>query len=226
MSPLHLSDSSQRLNFVSKIQHGSCTHSRWALALPYPQQTPVSLCWDIGTHVQYRVQTLFCTKEIQGLFKGFQGLISHFSRTPFSAKKSLVLPQHEQFYPEGLSVFAPFSLEFYLNYRVSIEIQGLSSTDCNFQGLSRPWMFLLKYCQYTNWVGLSTLWKGSCVKGMCTQYWKSPSLTCFWVLSWLFVCSWVLNNRRYFLRKPVIIHKDFSQAKRVTTWMQIKHKWY
>ena len=44
----------------------------------------------------------------------------------------LVLPQHEQLYPEGLSVFAPFSLEFYLNYKLSIEIQGLSSTDCNF----------------------------------------------------------------------------------------------
>ena len=42
-------------------------------------------------------------------FKDFQGHISHFSRTPFSAKKRfesmsfLVLPQHEQFYPEGLS---------------------------------------------------------------------------------------------------------------------------
>ena len=31
-----------------------------------------------------------------------------------------------------------FNLELYLNYKVSIEIQGLSSTDCNFQGLSRP----------------------------------------------------------------------------------------
>ena len=57
----------------------------------------------------------------------------------------LVLPQHEQFFPEGLSVFAPFSLEFYLNYKVSIEIQGLSSTECNFQGLSRPWIFILKF---------------------------------------------------------------------------------
>ena len=48
-----------------------------------------------------------------------------------------VLPQHEEFYPKGLSVFAPFSLEFYLNYKVGIEIQGRSSTDCNFQGLLR-----------------------------------------------------------------------------------------
>ena len=49
----------------------------------------------------------------------------------------IVLPKHEQFYPEGLSVFAPFLLEFELNCKVSIEIQGRSSTDCNFQGLVR-----------------------------------------------------------------------------------------
>ena len=51
----------------------------------------------------------FFEQKLQGLFKDFQGHISHFSRTPFSAKKRfesmsfLVLPQHEQFYPEGLS---------------------------------------------------------------------------------------------------------------------------
>ena len=52
----------------------------------------------------------------------FQGLhISHFSRIPFKAKKSLeyvsflVLPQHEQFYPQGLSVLAPCR---YLRIRV------------------------------------------------------------------------------------------------------------
>ena len=30
-------------------------------------------------------------------------------------------------------MFAPFPLEFYLNYKVSTEIQGLSSTDRNFK---------------------------------------------------------------------------------------------
>ena len=51
----------------------------------------------------------------------FQGHISHFSRIPFNAKKSLeyvsllVLPQHEPFYPEGLSVLAPCR---YLRIRV------------------------------------------------------------------------------------------------------------
>ena len=42
----------------------------------------------------------FFEQKIQGLFKDFQGHISHFSRTPLSAKKNLeslsvlVLPQH------------------------------------------------------------------------------------------------------------------------------------
>ena len=55
----------------------------------------------------------FFKLKTQRLFKDFQKHISLFPRTPFSAKKSLecmsflVLPQHEQFYPEGLSVFAP-----------------------------------------------------------------------------------------------------------------------
>ena len=52
----------------------------------------------------------FFGQKIQGLFKDTFPI---FSRTPFSAKKSLspsflVLSQHEQIYPEGLPVFAPF----------------------------------------------------------------------------------------------------------------------
>ena len=35
----------------------------------------------------------------------------------------LVFSRHEQFYPEGLSVFAPFSLEFYLNYKVYLALE-------------------------------------------------------------------------------------------------------
>ena len=78
----------------------------------------------------------FFEQKIQGLFKDFQKHVSHFSRTPFSAKKSLksmsflVLPQHEQFYLQGLFVFVPFPLELYFNYKVSIEIQGHTPTDC------------------------------------------------------------------------------------------------
>ena len=50
----------------------------------------------------------------------------------------LVLPQHEQFYPDVLSVFVGLD-------KVSTEIQGLSSTYCNFQGLSRPWISFIKF---------------------------------------------------------------------------------
>ena len=45
----------------------------------------------------------------------------------------LVCSHHKQFYPEGLSVFAPFLLQFSLNYKVSTEIQGPSGTNSNFQ---------------------------------------------------------------------------------------------
>ena len=52
----------------------------------------------------------FSGQKIQGLFKDTFPI---FSSTPFSAKKSpslsfLVLSRHEQFYLEGLPVFAPF----------------------------------------------------------------------------------------------------------------------
>ena len=80
------------------------------------------------------VRTLFWKKKIQGLFKD----PSYFSRTPFSKKKSLesmsflVLLQHEQLYREGLSVFAPLGTWESGLDKISTEIHGLSSTDCNF----------------------------------------------------------------------------------------------
>ena len=82
----------------------------------------------------------FFEQKIQGLFKH----PSYFSRIPFSTKKSpepmsfLVLPQHEQLYREGLSVFAPLGTRESGLDKISTEIQGLSSTDCNFHGLSKP----------------------------------------------------------------------------------------
>ena len=52
-----------------------------------------------------------------------------------------------------LSVFAPFFLEFHL-IKVSIEIQGLSTIDCNFQGLSTPWIFMLKFKDFQDFQGV------------------------------------------------------------------------
>ena len=81
------------------------------------------------------VHTLFLTKNSR-TFQGLSRTHYPFFKDPFSVKKSLksmsflVLPQHEQFYPQGLFVFAPFPLELYFNYKVSIDIQGHTPTDC------------------------------------------------------------------------------------------------
>ena len=85
----------------------------------------------------------FFEQKIQGLWR------THFSffKDYIQCKKRalslclfLVLPHQEVF------VFAPFPFQFSLNYWVSIEIQGLiSSTYCNFQGLSRPLISILKF---------------------------------------------------------------------------------
>ena len=83
-------------------------------------------CWD---------------SQIQGSYPFLNKNFKDILRTPISAKKSLkctsflVVPQQEQFYPEGLSVFAGLD-------KVSIKSPGLSSTDCKFQGLSRGLEFL------------------------------------------------------------------------------------
>ena len=59
---------------------------------------------------EYRVHTLFWTKNS----RSFQGHISRFSQGHRSVQKRalslsfFILSQHEQFYPEGLPVFAPF----------------------------------------------------------------------------------------------------------------------
>ena len=54
-----------------------------------------------------------------------------------------------------LSVFAPFFLEFHLNHKVSIEIQGLSTIDCNFQGLLRPCgILMLKFKDFQDFQGV------------------------------------------------------------------------
>ena len=67
---------------------------------------------------------------------------THFSRIPMRdlSLSFLVPPQHDcniNFCPKGLFEFAPLSTWQSGLDKVSTEIQELSSTDCNFQGLSR-----------------------------------------------------------------------------------------
>ena len=72
-------------------------------------------------------------------FKDFQGHISHFSRTSFSAKKGLesmsflLLPKNEQYnYPYGLLVFAGFRIKLALKFK-DFPAQTVNFKD--FQGL-------------------------------------------------------------------------------------------
>ena len=88
----------------------------------------------------------FLNKKFKDFSRTFKDTFPKDSRQCKKEPMSfLVLPQNKKFYPEGLPVFAPFSLGFYLNYGVSIAVPGLSSTDCNFQGLSKPSIFILKF---------------------------------------------------------------------------------
>ena len=94
-----------------------------------------------------RVHTLFWTKNS----RTFQGL----SRTNFPFFKHSIQHQKE---PRVYDIFSSSTTWANLSWRsfcvcsfsfgldkVSIKIQGLASTDCNFQGLSRPWISILKF---------------------------------------------------------------------------------
>jgi len=95
-------------------------------------------------HYIYRINPGFVPlseQKIQRLFKDifqiFQGLHSVQKRA-LSLCLFLALPHQEEFYPEGLFVFTPFPLQFPLTMKLALKFQGLSSADCNFQGLSMP----------------------------------------------------------------------------------------
>ena len=83
-------------------------------------------------------------KWSQRLFKDFQGHISHFSRTLFSAKKRFFHNMSNFILKVFLCLLLLGTWESGLD-KVSTEIQGFSSTDCNFKGLWRPWIFILKF---------------------------------------------------------------------------------
>ena len=79
----------------------------------------------------------FFEQKIQGLFKDFQGYISHFFKDSIQCKKEpwvyifLVLPQHEQFCNEGFSAFAGLD-------KVSTEIPAPTIIFKDFQGACEP----------------------------------------------------------------------------------------
>ena len=81
--------------------------------------------------------------------KDYSRTHSHFSRTPFSAKKE---PWVYTFFSSSTTwvilscrsfCVCSFFFGVQLNYKISTEIQGPSGTECNFQGLSWPWISFL-----------------------------------------------------------------------------------
>ena len=96
----------------------------------------------------------FFEQKLQGLFKDFQGHISHFSRTPFSAKKRfesmsfLVLPQHEQFYPEGLSYQVLENLGWIKLAPKFKDFQGLELFISNFKDFQRVSRCMRTLCRH------------------------------------------------------------------------------
>ena len=62
----------------------------------------------------------------------------------------LALPHQEEFYPEGLSVFTPFPLQFPLNYKVSIEISRTFQRRLQFSRTFNALNFYLKLKDFQN----------------------------------------------------------------------------
>ena len=109
-------------------------------------QALVSLC-QIWEGYKYSVRTLFWTKTS----RTFQGL----SRTHFAFFKDSVQCKKEIWVYVFFSSTTKWAILSWRSFilgtwesgldKVSTEIEGLSSTDYNFQGLSRPWTFYFKF---------------------------------------------------------------------------------
>ena len=113
-----------------------------------------------------RVHILFWTKNL----RTFQGLsrthFPYFSRSPFNAKMNLEYYVFFWFLHNTtnfiLKVFLCLILvgtwESGLD-KVSTEIQELSSNNCNFQGFSRPRIFILKFTDFQGVCELCIWWR-------------------------------------------------------------------
>ena len=92
-----------------------------------------------------RVSTLFSEQKIQGLFKGFHGThFPIFQGLHSVQKRTLSLRLLKFFHNMSNLILKVFLCLLLLGtwesglHKVSTEIQGLSSTNCNFYGISRP----------------------------------------------------------------------------------------
>ena len=89
----------------------------------------------------YRVRKPFPTKNSrtsQGLSR------THFLRTQEGQNQAHIM-LHQMLKVESAPIFVSDTWEALLDKIGNTKFQGLSSTDCNFQGLLRPWIFILKF---------------------------------------------------------------------------------
>ena len=132
----------------------------------------------------YRVRTLFSTKNS----RTFQGLSrTHFSiflRTQEGHNQAHIMP-HQMLKVESAPIFVSDTWEALLDKISNTKFQGLSSTDCNLQGLLRPWIFILKFKNFQGlsrrvrtlmlyYLGYNHTWK-SCVSLTDKAFWLGSS---------------------------------------------------
>ena len=160
-------------------------------------QALVSLC-QIWEGYKYSVRTLFWTKTS----RTFQGL----SRTHFAFFKDSIQCKKEIWVYVFFSSTTTWAILSWRSFilgtwesgldKVSTEIQGLSSTDYNFQGLSRPWTFYFKF------QGLSRTFK---VRG-------NPEIT-------LQLSEWIMESLQAVLTFESVDESFFGlQIKAKSTW--------
>ena len=97
----------------------------------------------------YRVRILFGTKQFKDSSRSSKDTFPIFKDSIQCKKEPWVYVSFSSsttwvFYTRPFCVCS-FSFKLKFNYKVCVEIQRLSSTNCNFQGLSRPWILVLKF---------------------------------------------------------------------------------
>ena len=133
--------------------------------IPYDNNDIVNLT-NISRELVSKVYAGFVPFFEQKTSRTFQGL----SRTHFAFFKDSIQCKKEIWVYVFFSSTTTWAILSWRSFilgtwesgldKVTTEIQGLSSTDCNFQGLSRPWTFYFKFQGLSRCV--RTLYMGQC----------------------------------------------------------------
>ena len=86
----------------------------------------------------------FFNQKFKDFSRPFKDTFFHFLRTQEGQNQAHVMP-HQILKVESVPIFVSDTWEALLDKTCNTKFQGLSGTDCNFQGLLRPWIFILKF---------------------------------------------------------------------------------